>query len=239
MELLQLEHGTNVHRMAKAVLSHRRIGIAQWAASAAALACLSSCSETSAPDKTWALLNESDEAVALVNTDVVAGETPAIWFATVYKPTSELPDREVVVSQRRYKFDCKSSVGRVDYSASYDRHGKLLREGSVREKEHPLVPNSHGDVLMKLACGFSELPHPTHSSPLEWLASSDEWAAASVEAASEDVEAAAEAAGESFGDGDDNGIADSHGDAYLQAVLGEPLENFSPEHNRSAPAVAQ
>jgi hypothetical protein len=141
------------------------------------------------------LLSETDENFVLVNTEVVDGEFPAIWAATVQKPTSGLSEGDVAVSQRRYKFDCENRVGRIDYAASYDRFGKLLGEGPVREDDHPFVPNSIGDLLMKLACGVSDLPRPTHASPLAWLASPDKRVAAKTQtAANFDAEAAADTA---------------------------------------------
>lgn len=220
--------------------AERRIGMAGWATCAIALAGLSSCnaSETTAPPANWALLSETGEAFALVNTEVVAGESPAIWAATVYKPTSGLSDEGVAVSQRRYRFKCQNSVGRIDYAASYNRYGEPLGEGSVREADHPFVPNSVGDALMKLACGHSDLPRPTEASPLGWLASPDEWVAAEADAAADAAaEAAARAASVSLPDGD--GITDLNGDAYLEAILGEPLETYSPDNANAEPDVIQ
>jgi len=223
--------------------AERRIGTAGWATCAIALGCLSSCNaiESSSPAATWALLSETDENFVLVNTEVVDGEFPAIWAATVQKPTSGLSEGDVAVSQRRYKFDCENRVGRIDYAASYDRFGKLLGEGPVREDDHPFVPNSIGDLLMKLACGVSDLPRPTHASPLAWLASPDNRVAAKTQtAANFDAEAAADTI-EFPSDTALNGnytrdeILKLDLYTYLEVMTGKSLEEHSPSYTPPPP----
>lgn len=134
-------------------------------ATALAAVPFSNSSSALAQDATWALLHQMDDVFVLVNTDVVPGNRPAAWMSVVYKPGSVLPDGKSALILEQSEFNCAKRAGGVKYRASYDAQGQPLGGQSVYEVDHPFVPGTVGDALMRFACGFGKPPRPTIVSP--------------------------------------------------------------------------
>ena len=65
-------------------------------------------------------------------------------------------------AMEQYSFICNEQKVRVISSVQYDSYGKVIKSASVPDSAYteygydPVIPESMGEAVMKIACGFAE-----------------------------------------------------------------------------------